>query len=355
MLMLKYIAVLLIAGATTILSAVIVYPATPITYRFRLEAAFTFDGKAYIAIGYLRCTYEKAPIEGSDPYRSEGPIFQGYYTKMWRDAPSVVLADGKSAIVIPHAGGCLPLPILKKDILSKPREDFSDGTQPAYYFPDRNDPKAVWILADRERNAAPDSKRYFFKGYRFINDDREPTASLAQNVPIAWRWYERMSAENRTGHFEQKMEDVWFGLTACLMYEDEWRNRPEFVEAARPHASTALVTINEPGKNQTHNCTGRRTPNISLIPSDDYSKATLDPDRADLRWATISTPPQYQDKQLKRWVPEICAAGEECAAGRKTAPFWVYLPRKRIFALIEQPRLETFRFPYFAVRPGDGL
>src|SRR5258707_3985759 len=119
----KSIAASLIAGVTIILSAVIVSPATPITYRFRLEAEFTFDGQLYTAIGYMRCTYQKAPIEGSDPYRLGGPIYQGYYTTTWRDTPSVVLPNEKGAIVIRHTGGCPPLSVLKNEILNKLGQD----------------------------------------------------------------------------------------------------------------------------------------------------------------------------------------------------------------------------------------
>jgi hypothetical protein len=334
----------------------IAYLSAPTIYRFKLEAAFTFDGQPYTAVGYEECTYQRAWFSsGASPHRLGQPIYDGYYTTTWRESPSVVLPDGKGAIVFDHGGSCPPLPVVRAEYIGKPAAT-GNGSWLAYYFPDRNDPKRIWVLYDRDRDADIHSKRYVLKHYLFLPTDEPPTSSLAHNVPIAWHWYEQMSARYRSGHFEQRMEDVWFGLTACLMDEYEWRGKAEFTQvAAAGLTAVTLVTVNEPGKDQKRNCTAQHTPQISLVPSDDFGKATLSPGRSDLRWAAITTPPQYQDKRSKRWIPELCVVDEGCTGIPAKTPYWVYLPKRRVFAQINQASLETFRFDHFAVRPGDGL
>ena len=328
----------------------------PTVLRFKLEASFTFDGQPYTAIGYMECSYRRAWFtSGSNPYRLGEPIYQGYYTSTFRDAPSVVLPDGKAAILIQHGGSCPPLPVVRTTIAENPASE-SGASWPAYYFPDRNDPKVIWVFRDR-RPAHASPGRFVLKHYLFVSVKDPVPASIAQNVPIAWRWYERMSTQSRSGRFDQRMEDVWFGVIACLMDESEWRMQPDFVRAASGVATTTLVSMNEPGRDWARNCHGQHTPQISLVPSDDYSKATLDLDRNDLRWAAITTPyiPEYRDRETGRWMPELCIAGEGCTGIRMRTPYWVYLAGRRAFARIDEAGLETFRFPYFALRPGDGL
>ncbi len=351
------VVILLIIGAGV---GVIAFLSLPVTYSFRLEASFTFDGKPYTAIGYMRCRFQRAWLQPfSDPYRLGQPIYEGYYTTTWRDAPSVVLPDGKGAIIIPRSGSCPPLPVLRREFLGKQAADLG-GSWPAYYFPDRGNPKLIWIFADRARTATSDGRRYFLKNYLFVQTDGEPVASLQKNVPAAWRWYEQFSEQYRKGMrsvegFKQKLEDVWFGLNACLMYEDEWSNKPEFVRAARGRTTLTIVATSELANYSAWPCPGQRTRNIALIPSADYSEATLDPGRRDLHWTTITTPPQDHDKQHNRWLPTICLAGDGCVTSRNPGDYWLYSPKERLFALIEQPGLETFRFTDFAVRPGDDL
>lgn len=298
----------------------------------------------------------------SDRYRMGGPIYEGYRVSTWRDSPSVVFPDGRAAVVIRHPDRCPRLSILRDKILKKADNEL-DGNWPAYYFPERTDPKVVWILADEDRYAAPDSKRYFFKHYRFIIDDEEPKVSLAQNVPAAWEWYERAAGKYRrvmkgiSNEHAQSDEEVWSGIFGCVLYEDEWRNQPEFVKLAAAVKAAGPVKLNQPGADWARNCNTRRTPHISLLPSENYSRATIDLDRNDLRSTTITTPYllKYRDRNTTWWVPEICVSGEGCTGFHPHVATWLYLPVRRAFIRLEREQLETYRFYYFAVRFGDGL
>src|SRR6187200_2057453 len=72
-------------------------------YHFRLEGTITFDGQDYKAIGFQSCTYQPAfpffLFGGSDRHRLGGPILNGYRVTTARDSPSVILTDGRGAIV----------------------------------------------------------------------------------------------------------------------------------------------------------------------------------------------------------------------------------------------------------------
>jgi hypothetical protein len=163
---------------------------------------------------------------------------------------------------------------------------------------------------------------------------------------------------NRVGKHlpQQPPEAAWWGIFGCVVYEDEWRNRPECVRAAAGLTATSVVRLNHPGENWPLGCVGVRGRHISLMPSEDYSKATLDIDRTDLRWSTITTPyvTAYRDG-MDRWTPEICIAGEGCTGFRKKGAVWFYLPHRRVFVRLDEERFEAFRFPNFALRKGDGL
>lgn len=193
-------------------------------------------------------------------------------------------------------------------------------------------------------------------------DDPVPP-SLAKNVPAAWKWYEEYSAKYRKamsggGGSHQSRDAIWRGLYGCVVYEDEWRKYPGFAEAAADATSTTVVTIKEPGRDTVRDCPYKtRTPHISLVPSEDQSKAMLELDRRDLHWATMTVPyvPEYHDKTTGQWLPEICIADEGCSGIRKMTPYWLYLPRHRALVRLEERRLEAFRFSHLALRHGDGL
>jgi len=346
------IAVALLVAGAGILGAALLGPKTD--YDFRLEATFTFDGQPYTAVGSMHCRYRRAWFtSGSSPHRLGEPIYQGYFTSTRRDAPSVVLPDGKGAILFRHGGSCPPLPILRETLAVNPAAA-TGATWPAYYFPDRENPKVIWLLHDR-RPANLDPGRFVLEHYRFISVGEQAPELLAQNIPVAWRWYQQWSAAHRVG-FISRMEDVWFGQIACLVEESEWRSRPEFVRAASGLATIAVTTLHEPGTNHSLTCPGQNM-HISLAPSEDYGKATLDLDRPDLRWATILTPfvAEFRDRNTNQWVPELCVTGEGCSGIRMRAPFWIFLPTRRVFARIDEASFETFLFSHIAVRPGDGL
>ena len=308
-------------------------------YRFRLEATITFDGQNYKAVGFQSCTYERTfPLGMSDPHRLGGPILDGYRVITARDSPSVILADGRGAIVFERVGGCPSLRILRDTYVANPASAHK-GLDRAYYFPDREQPRVVWVLQD-QRPEAKDAGRFISHDYLALPDAGASITPLVQNVPIAWRWYEEFSARYRDAmkgvinHLPtQPSEAAWRGIFGCVMYEDEWRTRPEFVQAAQGPTTTSVVTLNQPGRNWARNCLGMRTRHISLVPSEDYSKATLDLDRADLRWATITTPyvAALRDDS-GRWTPEICIAGEGCTGFRKKDAVWLYVPSRRAFA-----------------------
>jgi hypothetical protein len=347
--------------SSLILIAAFVYLSLPTVYQFRLEAAFMLDGEPHTAVGFMQCTYRRAWFTwGTDAYRLGEPIFRGYYTATSFDSPSVVLPDGKAAIMIPHRGKCPPLPIVQQQLSVNPREMTDSGVRPAYYFPDRNDPKVVWILNNplpHNPNAA--RGRFLAKSYRYlVVSDGEPVPEpLEHNIPIAWRWYRQISDAYRTGEgVTHHSGDDWFGLFACVEDESEWRSRAEFAQVAVGLTKVTATVLREPGHGGAANCHGGRMPHVSLVPSEDYSKAMLDLDRAELQWATITTPyiAEHRDRELGRWIPEICVVGEGCTGIRMKAGFWIYLPVQRVFARIDESALETFSITNFALRPGDG-
>ena len=335
---------------------------SPTVYRFRLDVAFVFDGQPYTAIGYMECTYRKAWLTSrTHAHRLGTQIYDGYYTETFRDAPSVVLPGGKGAILFQHGGPCPSLPGVRKTYAARSTYNSGDST-PAYYFPDRTDPKVVWILRDRRVNQDAVPGRLVLQYRRFVVVNDPVQVSVAQNVPIAWQWYEEFSAKYRNAMkggpaFNQTQDAVWYGIHGCVLYEDEWQNEPALVKAATDLTSPTVVTFNQLRSDQPRHCAGRRTPEISLIPSEDYSKVTLDLDRSDLRWATIATPyvSEYRDRFTGRWRPEICIAGQGCTGIRMKTPYWIYLPSRRVFVRLDESRLESYRFPHFALRPGDGL
>jgi hypothetical protein len=335
--------------------------ALAVEYRFRLEGTITFDGQNYKAIGFQSCTYERNFLfGGSDPHRLDGPILEGYRVITSRDNPSVILADGRGAIVFEHRGSCPSLRKLRDTFVANPASPHI-GLARAYYFPDRAQPSVVWVL--QAQRSDKQAGRFISQDYSALTDNGAAITPLAQNVPIAWRWYEEFSDRYRVAMKgavnplpTQPPEATWRGIFGCVVYEDEWRTRPEFVSAASGVTRTSAVTLNEPGQSWARNCVGMRTRHISLVPSEDYSKATLYLDRADLRWSTINTP--YiagLRNETGRWTPEICIADDECTGFRKNRPVWFYLPTRRVFVLLDEQVFEAFRFSNFAVRKGDGL
>jgi hypothetical protein len=334
-------------------------------YRFKLEAQFTFDGDPYVATGFMECTYQSSLFSlfaRKRPHPADGPpIFSGYYTETVRDAASVVLSDGKGAILFKDGVKCQPLPQLQK-LLATKREDYGGSSIPAYYFPDRNDSKTVWALRDR-RPAHGDSGRLVLQQFRIILVDEPIAPTLAQNVPAAWKWYEEYSAKYRKamrggGGSNESEDAIWRGLYGCVVLEDEWQGQRDFVEAATSVSTVSIVNLKQPGMDRARNCASNvRTPQISLIPSDDYSMATFDLDRSDLRWATITAPyvAKYRDRSTGRWRPRVCVVGEGCIEAIGVTALWIYLPKRRAFVRLENERLEAFRFPDFALRQGDSL
>jgi hypothetical protein len=304
----------------------------------------------------MECSYRRAQ---GGPQANPGrrlQISEGFLTETHRDAASIVLPDGRGAILFRHPGSCPSLPLVQEKFALNPAYA-SGASWPAYFFPDRYDPKAVWILRDRRPGQDAVSGRLLLKQYLFVTVKEPETVSIAQNVPIAWQWYQRMSAQYRGGRMSQRKEDRWSAIIACVLYEDEWRERPEFVRAARGQTTASTVNITQPERSRTVGCPGRRTPKISLVPSDDYSKAILDLDRNDLRWAAITTPyvQEYRDGSTGAWTPELCIARESCTGIHIRTPDWLYLPSSRVFVRLDEERLETYHFPFFAVRHGDGL
>jgi hypothetical protein len=94
-----------------------------VEYRFRLEGTFTFDGQSYKAVGFQRCTYDLNLLfffGGSSPTRRGGPVLEGYNVTTVRDSPSVVLADGRGAIVFEHGGSCPSLRKLRDTFVTNP-------------------------------------------------------------------------------------------------------------------------------------------------------------------------------------------------------------------------------------------
>jgi hypothetical protein len=332
----------------------------PTVYRFKLQASFMFDGQPYIAFGYIECNYQRAWwTSGPHPYQLGDPIYQGYYTRTFRDSPSLVLPDSKGAIVFRDGRGCPPLPIVRTSYNVNPVVA-TGATWPAYFFPDRDKPKVVWILSDRR--ADPQLGRFGLTDYLYVPVQEPVPSTLAQNVPAAWRWYEEYSEKYRRAMsggsgFTQSRELNWNGLFGCVLHDDEWKSRPDFVQAAAGLTTTAVVTIVQPGLDFARNCPSSRTPHISLIPSDDYGRTTLDLDRDDLRWATITTPyiSEYRDRSTGQWTPEICVEREGCTGIRMNRAFWIYVPSHRAFVRLDQETLETSLFHNFALRPGDGL
>jgi hypothetical protein len=331
-------------------------------YRIKLEAQFTFDGQPYTAIGYMECTYRRAPILGSRSRPAAGPpIYEGYYTETFRDAASVVLADGKGAILFRHGGRCHSLPQLQKIFATK-RESVRGESFPAYYFPDRHDTKTVWYLRDR-RSSHKDHGRFVLQQYRYVLVDEPVPASLAQNVPAAWKWYQEYSAEYRKAISESRIihgrnDKIWRGIYACVLLEDEWKRQPDFVRAIDGVSAISVVALNQPRENWARNCpSNARTPQISLIPSEDHSRATLDLDRSDLRWATVTVPyvAEFHDRVTSLWMPELCVAGEGCTGIRLKTPYWLYFPNRRALVRLDEVRLEASHFSDFAARHGDGI
>jgi hypothetical protein len=343
----------LLIGSIGLLERINLWPVS--VYNFRLEAEFVFDGQPYTAVGSMQCRYRRAWFTlGSSPHRIGGPIYQGYYTSTMRDSPSVLLGNGKGAIVFQHGGSCPPLPVLQETYAVEPT--VTKGSWPAFYLPDRNNPKVVWVMRDA-RPPHDDTGRFLLLRYAVVPTTQAQPTPLAQNVPAVWRWYEQMSAQHRTGQFDQRTEDAWFGLVACVLPEEEWRKSSDYVRAAEGLSEVTVMTLSEPGRNWARNCPLQHLSQISLIPSEDYSKATLDLDRLDLRWTAITTPyaPEHRDPNIKRWAPELCVTGDGCTGIRPRPAYWVYVPSRRVFARVDTASFETFRFPNFALRHGDGL
>lgn len=342
----------LLIGAIGLLERIDWSPAS--VYNFRLEAEFVFDGQPYTAVGSMQCRYRRAWFTwGSSPHRIGGPIYQGYHTSTMRDSPSVLLANGKGAIVFQHGGSCPPLPVLQKTYGAGPT--VTKGWGPVFYLPDPNDPRVVWVMRDA-RPPQDDTGRFLLMHYAIIPANEAQPTPLAQTVPAVWRWYEQMSAQYRTGQFKQRMEDAWFGLVACVLPEEEWRKNSDYVRAAEGLSEVTVMTLSEPGRNWARNCPLQHLSQISLVPSDDYSTATLDLDRLDLRWAAITTPyvAEHRDP-TKRWAPELCVAGAGCTGNKPSPAYWVYVPSRRVFVRVDAASFEIFRFPNFALRHGDGL
>ena len=221
-------------------------------YRFKLEAPFTFDQRPFTAIGYMECTYRRALVPNNRFPVKGPPVYAGYYTDTFREAASVVLPDGKGAILFRHGGSCPPLPEVQNRFAKGP-ESASAGTWLAYYFPDRNDPKTVWILRDR-RPPHREPGRLVLNKYLWVSVNEPVSVSLAQNVPIAWKWYEEYSAKYRKamsggGGSTESQDAIWRGIFACVMREDEWRNQREFAEAVAGIISPSVVSLNRAGSN----------------------------------------------------------------------------------------------------------
>jgi hypothetical protein len=138
---------------------------SPIVYRFRLEAAFTFDGKPYTALGSMECEYRRgSAVNRSERHRLGPPLLEGYYTSRQGDSPSVVLAGGDDTILFMTGGSCPSLSNLRKTILADPSA-LNSTPQLAYYFPNRSNPPVIWVLRDR-RATHKDSGRFVFDQYR---------------------------------------------------------------------------------------------------------------------------------------------------------------------------------------------
>jgi hypothetical protein len=116
------------------------------------------------------------------------------------------------------------------------------------------------------------------------------------------------------------------------------------------------VTITEPGHKEQRSCLNPGRSQIALIPSDDYSKATLNLDRPDLKWVSILTPyvAEYRNSN-GQWTPKLCIADQGCMDGRMKLPFWLYVPSRKLFVLIESAGSSVFNPDNFAHRPEDKL
>lgn len=323
----------------------------PIVRDFRLQAEFDFEGHSYTATGSMHCTYRRARIfSTTNNSLLSGAIRKGYRTTTVRDSPSVILQDGVGAVVFRHGDLCPALQDI--DVI---REDYAKhGTPHAYFFPDRNKPKVIWEL-DVRLPAHQPRGRLQLNSYAMIPVDEQQPLPLKEDVPAAWHLYEQKKMRSRSGTFQLGDKDVWFGLAACVVTEDAARPWPEFSKAAEDVAETRVVTIQKPGTNYPRSCLEPLESHVGLMPSDDYSKAVLDLDRADLRWASVLTPyvAGYRGKDTHRWAPELCVAGEGCLGRRIEPPYWLYMPNRKAFVLIEATGLDAFDQANFAYRDDD--
>lgn len=314
-------------------------------HNFRQEIDFTFDGRAYTAVGSMQCSYRRAwftpEIRGVG-----GTVMQGYDTSAMYEAPSAILADGKGAIVFEQTAGCPPLPELQ-DNRRQPKPNLA----PAYYFPNREERAQIWMFEDRPGQSPG---RFEVISRQAVAVKKPQPAALAQNAPAAWSWTEQLTARDARGGITRRAETTSIGFVACVLTEDEWRKRPDFVEAAHRSVKTVVVNLPEPGQSWQRNCPMQHLSQISLVPSEDFSTATLDLDHRDLYWTAILTPnvAAHRDNRTRRWAPELCVAGEGCTGMKLTQAVWIYLPNRYTFARVE---VALPRNPIFVQRHRDGF
>lgn len=345
-----------------VLIVIVVLPALgyafyPISYRFTLTASVVFDDAAYELKGFEDCHYQRVWLFGTDHSRLGGPIIGGYRVTTSKDAPSVTLANGQGALVLLWPGTCTGLDNLREGYLADPSYPFKAPLR-AIYLPDRENPQRIWLLSDGYRAKISDEPgRLRFRDVTAKTDKNADAGGIKDNAPILWSWYQQQSKarhqarQQHTG-YGGTSQQIWLGLFGCVVSEDEWKDKPEFSTQVPTSAGLSRVILKHAGHEIP--CPQTRLRHISLVPSDDLRTATLDFERAELRWATIVTPyaPDVRSNE-GWWTPEICIKDNGCLGFHMTRPGWLYVPSRRMFVYVNEERFESYDFTSYAMRPGD--